>query len=49
MQIGQGAQWTKIGHPVVVLLWDLPCFASAAGNRLMWLSVPQKQSTLHYG
>jgi hypothetical protein len=37
MQIGQGAQWTKRAHLVVVLLWDLPWFLSAAGNRAMWI------------
>jgi hypothetical protein len=37
MQIGQGAQWTGRAPPVVVLLWDLPWFPGAAGNKLMWL------------
>jgi hypothetical protein len=37
MQIGQGAEWTGRAPSVVVLLWDLPWFPSATGNRLMWL------------
>jgi hypothetical protein len=37
MQIGQGAQWTGIAHPVIVLLWDLPWFPDAVGSKAMWL------------
>jgi hypothetical protein len=33
MQTGQGAQWTGRAHLVVVLLWDLPWFLGAAGNK----------------
>jgi hypothetical protein len=33
MQTGQGAQWTGRAHPVVVLLWDLPWFPGAVGNK----------------
>jgi hypothetical protein len=41
MQIGQGAQWSGRVLPIVVLLWDLPWFSGAAGNRLMWLSTAE--------
>jgi hypothetical protein len=37
MQIGQGAQWTERAHSVVVLLWDLPWFSGAVGNKALWL------------
>jgi hypothetical protein len=37
MKIGKGAQWTEREHMVVVLLWDLSWFPSAAGNKVMWL------------
>jgi hypothetical protein len=33
MQTGQGAQWTERAHPIVALLWDLPWFPGAAGNK----------------
>jgi hypothetical protein len=36
MQIGQGAQWTRRAHLIVVLPWGLPWFPGAAGNRALW-------------
>jgi hypothetical protein len=36
MQIEQGAQWTGRAPPVVALLWGLPWFPGAAGNKALW-------------
>jgi hypothetical protein len=37
MQIRQRVQWTSKETMVVVLLWDLPWFLGAVGNKLLWL------------
>jgi hypothetical protein len=35
MHIGQGVQWIGRAHLVVVLLWDLPWFPGAVGNKAL--------------